>query len=96
MRPSAIVELLGRKSNFFRIHLFYFTFTPLLLSGILYASNGRFHVAYIDCLFLCYSAMTANGLTTADLSPMTAWQQTILYMLMALVRGYRLQTNIRS
>lgn len=56
--------------NFFRIHLACFTFIPLIASGILYAGNARANgnaetdvtgmqkVEYVDCLFLCYSAMT--------------------------------------
>ena len=36
--------------------------------------------AYIDCLFLCYSASTVTGLTTANLSTCTGFQQALLYI----------------
>ena len=55
---------------------------PLIFSGILFASNSRFPVRYIDALFNCVSAMTVTGLTTTDLSGLTGWQQTILVLLM--------------
>ena len=29
-----------------------------IASGVFYASNGEFHIPYIDCLFNCVSAMT--------------------------------------
>ena len=58
------------------------TFTPLICSGIFYASNGRFHIAYIDALFNSVSAMAVCGLATVDLSSLTAWQQTILFVQM--------------
>ena len=74
-----------REANFFRIHLSAFVFVPLISSGIFYASNGRFHIEFIDALFLCYSAMTDTGLATVNLSTLTAWQQVILYLLMLLV-----------
>lgn len=57
--------------NFFRIHLANFTLIPLIFSGIVFAGNGGAtgnasgstdtgvrRVDYVDCLFLCYSAMT--------------------------------------
>lgn len=55
--------------NFFRIHLLYFIFLPLIVSGIFYAADkgsldgdqdgsGTKGTSYIDSLFLCYSAMT--------------------------------------
>ncbi|KAG6920213.1 hypothetical protein DXG01_004982 [Tephrocybe rancida] len=70
--------------NFFRIHVMYYIFTPLIFSGIFYASNGRYHIPYIDALFNCVSAMTVCGLTTVNMSMLTGWQQTILFMLMCL------------
>ena len=62
----------------------YSTFTPLVLSGVLYASNGRFKIAYIDSLFICVSSMTMSGLTTVDLSSLTPLQQVILFAEMCL------------
>ncbi|KAF9458719.1 cation transport protein-domain-containing protein [Collybia nuda] len=79
-----IIEFIKNETSFFRLHLVAFTFIPLFFSGIFYASNGRFHIHYLDSLFLCYSAMTDTGLTTANLSTLTAWQQTILYLQMML------------
>ena len=82
---AAIVDFLWRETNFFRLHVSAFVLVPLVLSGIFYASNGRFHIRYIDSLFLCYSAMTDTGLTTVNLSTLTAWQQVLLYLLLMLV-----------
>ncbi|KAH0588815.1 hypothetical protein H2248_004615 [Termitomyces sp. 'cryptogamus'] len=70
--------------NFFRVHVLYYIFTPLIFSAIFYASNGRYHIPYIDALFNCISAMTVCGLTTVNLSMLTGWQQTILFILMCL------------
>ena len=54
---------------------------PLILAAIFTASNGRFKIAFIDALYVCISAVTGTGLTTIDLSSLTAWQQTILVIL---------------
>lgn len=69
---------IGRHLNFYRIHLLFFTFTPLFFSTIFYAANGRYRVAYVDCLFVCVSAITVTGLATIDLSQLTVVQQAIL------------------
>ena len=82
---TTIADFLWRETNFFRLHVTAFVFLPLVLSGIFYASNGRFHIRYIDSLFLCYSAMTDTGLATVNLSTLTAWQQVVLYLLLMLV-----------
>lgn len=55
--------------------------TPLFWAFIFWASNGQFRVKFIDSLFICVSAITGTGLTTLDLSSLTAWQQTILVIL---------------
>lgn len=77
--------------NFYRVHVFYFAFTILLTSVILWGSgakgnsnndNARFALSYIDALFLCTSAMTNTGLNTVNLSSITAFQQSILFILM--------------
>ncbi|KAI0645210.1 cation transport protein-domain-containing protein [Trametes meyenii] len=73
-----------RHLNFYRIHLLFFTFTPLIFSGIFYAANGRYHIDYIDCLFNCVSAMTVCGLATVDLSSLTPFQQVLLFIQMCL------------
>ncbi|THU84430.1 TrkH-domain-containing protein [Dendrothele bispora CBS 962.96] len=70
------------ESTFFRLHLTAFTFIPLITSAIFWSSNGQFKISYLDSLFLCYSAMTVTGLSTINLSTLTAWQQVILYLLM--------------
>ncbi|OJA08528.1 hypothetical protein AZE42_02448 [Rhizopogon vesiculosus] len=51
-------KTLGAHLNFFRIHVIFFTLTPLIFSGILFASNGRYPVTYIDALYNSVSAMT--------------------------------------
>ncbi|KAG1824448.1 cation transport protein-domain-containing protein [Suillus subaureus] len=68
--------------NFFRIHVVFFTLTPLIFSGIFYASNGKYPVAYIDALYNSVSAMTVCGLATVNLSQLTAWQQVLLFIQM--------------
>ncbi|KAG8830790.1 low affinity potassium transporter [Serendipita sp. 399] len=68
--------------NFFRIHLLVFTFFPLLCSILFWAVNGRYKIAYIDAVFLCYSAFTNTGLASVDLSRTTPLQQAILYIQM--------------
>jgi hypothetical protein len=80
-----IWDVIWREANFFRIHLTSFLFVPLIFSGIFYASNGRFHIPFVDALFVCYSSMTDTGLSTVNLSTLTAWQQAILYVLMLVV-----------
>lgn len=59
-------------------------FIPLIVAGIFFASNGSTHIAFIDALFLCVSAITVTGLVTIDLSSATPWQQVILFILMCL------------
>ena len=39
-------------------------------------------IAFIDALFLCYSALTVPGLATVNLSTLTVFQQVILLVLM--------------
>lgn len=58
--------------------------TPLIFSGIFYASNGKYPVAYIDALFNSVSAMTMCGLATVNLSELTAWQQVLLFIQMCI------------
>ncbi|KAG2153183.1 cation transport protein-domain-containing protein [Suillus clintonianus] len=70
--------------NFFRIHVIFFTLTPLIFSGVLYASNGRYPVAYIDALYNSVSAITMCGLATVNLSQLTAWQQVLLFIQMCI------------
>ncbi|CAO1616976.1 unnamed protein product [Parajaminaea phylloscopi] len=74
----------GRELNFYRIHVLVFVFTPLIAAAIFYASNGEQHIPFIDCLFVCVSAMTVTGLVTYNISTSTPWQQAILFILMLL------------
>jgi Trk-type K+ transport system membrane component len=60
------------------------TLTPLIFSGIFYASNGKYPVAYIDALYNSVSAMTVCGLATVNLSQLTAWQQVLLFIQMCI------------
>ncbi|KAJ7030061.1 cation transport protein-domain-containing protein [Mycena alexandri] len=81
---ATVWKAIRKQLNFYRIHILFFTFTPLIFSGIFYASNGEFPVSYIDALYNCVSAMTVCGLATVDLSSLTVWQQIILFMQMCL------------
>ena len=38
------------EANFFRIHLTFFTFTPLIAAGIFYGVNGEYHIR--ECFLL--------------------------------------------
>ncbi|KAF8740254.1 TrkH protein, partial [Rhizoctonia solani] len=70
--------------NFFRLHVLFFIFTPLISASILYAANGLYPISFIDALFNCVSAMTVTGLATIDLSQLTGFQQSILFVLMCI------------
>lgn len=76
--------------NFYRLHVLYFLLTIILASVIMYGSgiNGNsddaealFKLRYIDAIFLCTSAMTAGGLNTVNLSYLTAFQQSVLFII---------------
>lgn len=58
------------------------TFTPLICSVVLYASNGKYPIAYIDALYNSVSAVTVCGLGTVNLSQLTPWQQVLLFIQM--------------
>jgi hypothetical protein len=95
--------------NFYRVHLlflcvpseftalsvliFFSTFTPLIFSGILFASNGRFPIDYIDGLFISVSSICVCGLVTVDLSQLTVWQQVLLFIQMCLGSPVRVTVN---
>lgn len=99
-RFRAFFSYIYHHLNFFRVHLLvlcvifpmtgsntnsqYSTFTPLIFSAILYASNGENKISYIDALFNSVSAMEVCGLATVDLSLMTNWQQGILFIQMCI------------
>jgi hypothetical protein len=82
---STLLDWFLHRVNFFRLHLAAFTLIPLISSGVFYACNGQYKISYLDSLFLCYSSMTVTGLSTINLSTLTAWQQAMLYILMAIV-----------
>ncbi|KAJ7468718.1 potassium transporter [Mycena latifolia] len=81
---TTISDLIWKHGTFYRIHFTAFTIIPLIAAAIFYGCNGRFHVSFLDSLFVCYSAMTVTGLSTINLSTITPWQQVILYILMAI------------
>lgn len=71
--------------NFISIHYAYFVIVCLVSSAIFWASSEpRGSISYVDSLFLVVSAMTEAGLNTVNLSTMTTWQQTILFLLIML------------
>ncbi|KAH8926165.1 TrkH-domain-containing protein [Atractiella rhizophila] len=70
--------------NFYRVHLIAFTITPLLAATIFYLVDTERKWDFVDCLFMCVSAVTVTGLTTIELSLITRVQQAILYVLMGL------------
>ncbi|KAG8799789.1 low affinity potassium transporter [Serendipita sp. 398] len=76
------VVWLKQHLNFYRIHLLVFTFVPLVFSVVFWAANGKYKLAYIDALFLCYSAFTNAGLASVDLSRTTSLQQAMLFIQM--------------
>ncbi|KAH8101386.1 TrkH-domain-containing protein [Cristinia sonorae] len=75
---------LKKELNFFRIHLLFFLLVPLISAAVFWGANGRFHISFIDALFLCYSALTVTGLSTVNLSTCTVFQQAILFFLMCI------------
>lgn len=76
--------------------LFDSIFTPLIFSAILYGSDGRVHISYIDALFNSVSALTVCGLTTVDLSGLTNFQQVVLFFLMCIGNPVRFLLRVRS
>jgi hypothetical protein len=56
--------------------------TPLIISGIFYGANTEYQIDYVDCLFLCVSAMTVTGLATNNLSQLNGYQQSLLFVQM--------------
>ncbi len=85
---NVIASIRSIELTFYRIHFTAFVFIPLIFSGIFYICNGKFHISYLDSLFLCYSAMSLTGLSTVNLSTLTMWQQVMLYLLMMVVSEY--------
>lgn len=78
-----IVQWSDAYLNYFRVHMMYFVVMIMFWSAIMYASNPKDHyIPYIDCLFMCASAMTVTGLVSVPMSSLTLWQQIILFGLM--------------
>ncbi|KAG8901878.1 hypothetical protein FRB99_005018, partial [Tulasnella sp. 403] len=87
---------LSRHLNFYRIHIIVFAVTPVIFAAILWGSeNALFKITYIDSLFICMSSMTVTGLafvvfefvgvsSTINISPLTGWQQALLFILMCI------------
>ncbi|OBT57870.1 hypothetical protein VE04_02203 [Pseudogymnoascus sp. 24MN13] len=68
--------------NFITVHYAYFIVTCLVCSLIFWgASNPAQSISYTDSLFLVVSAMTEAGLNTVNLSTVTSFQQTMLFLL---------------
>ena len=47
----------------------------------MYGSSTEYKIPYIDCLFICMSCFTVTGLATINLSTLSAFQQSILFVL---------------
>lgn len=83
-RWRSVGQFCGDNLNFFRVHVLVFLFTPLIFAGIFYACNTETHIKFIDCLFVCVSAMTVTGLVTFNISTANPGQQAILFFLMCI------------
>lgn len=81
---NAVAALLRLfRPNFYRLHLLYFVLVIVLASSILYGSStSSFHLAYIDAIYLSTSAMCNTGLASVNLSNLTGFQQSVLFVLM--------------
>ncbi|PWN20324.1 TrkH-domain-containing protein [Microstroma glucosiphilum] len=79
---NRVAALLRAELNFYRIHVLFFVFVPLIAACIFWGSNEDNNIPFIDCYFVCVSAMTVTGLVTINISTATIWQQVILFILM--------------
>ena len=73
--------------NFYRCHLAFFVAAIVAGAGALpgaRAVGGVGGVRYIDAFVLAASAMTATGLNPVNLAGLTAYQQSVLFVLMLL------------
>ncbi|WAQ92991.1 hypothetical protein PtA15_18A47 [Puccinia triticina] len=80
---------IGCDLNFYRCHLLAFIFIPFIFAIIFYLAHTLNQPevekpAFIDCLFMCHSAMTMTGLNTIMLSSINRFQQALLYILMSI------------
>jgi Trk-type K+ transport system membrane component len=72
-------------SDFYGIHLAYFSILPIIGAAVLYAiEHDRIQVRFIDTLFTSFSAMTAAGLSCVDLSKMNIGSRIVVFMLFEL------------
>lgn len=68
--------------NFITVHYAYFIVTCMVCSLIFWGSSHPAQsISYTDSLFLVVSAMTEAGLNTVNLSTLTSFQQTLLFLL---------------
>ena len=103
-RLPSFLKLFSRiKLNFYRIHLFYFLFTVLISSVIVYGStaNGNsgdaekeFHLRYVDALYLTTSAMTNTGLNVVNLASVTYFQQAVVFILVPMGNAMFVSTPV--
>lgn len=66
--------------NGVQLHLLWFSIVPLIASGVFHALNGSEHVAFVDALFMSYSAITVTGLNTVLVAPLRTGQQVLLFV----------------
>ncbi|ATY61688.1 Cation transporter [Cordyceps militaris] len=82
---ASLRSMSSHRLNFLTIHYCYFVVVCLLSSVVFWASSSpQGRISYVDSLFVVVSAMTEAGLNTVNLSTMTTWQQTILFLLIML------------
>ncbi len=62
----------------------------------MWACNTEFQIAYIDCLFVCVSAMTVTGLASINLSTLNGVQQAIIFVQMCMGSIVRMQPRSRG
>ncbi|KAK4641940.1 hypothetical protein QC761_505260 [Podospora bellae-mahoneyi] len=85
--PRAVVFISRCRSwlpplNFITIHYAYFISVCLVSSLVFWGSSSpAWSISYTDSLFLVVSAMTEAGLNTVNLSQLTTWQQSLLFLL---------------
>ncbi|KAI7938640.1 hypothetical protein MJO28_014219 [Puccinia striiformis f. sp. tritici] len=85
--PAWVKRSIGFELNFYRCHLLAFMFIPFFFAIVFYlahSSDQSEQPAFIDCLFMCHSAMTMTGLNTILLASLTRFQQALLYILMSI------------
>lgn len=58
------IAWLKENLNFYRIHLLFFTFTPLIFALVFWGSSDKKSdpISFIDSLFIVVSSITVTGL----------------------------------